>query len=77
MDHLLAPPFGMSMDPKKISLESIADGGKNTPNPHVYINLCNFNNKSCIVPLSSSDASIFAHNHDMDIHLKFQNGGAT
>lgn len=77
IDHLVAPPFGMSMDPQKISLESIGAGGKNTPYPHAYINLCNFANKSRIVPLSSSEASIFAHNHDLDIHLKFQNGGAT
>ena len=76
INHLAAPPFGMVMDPKKLSLESIQEGGKNTPYPHVYINLCNFSDKSRIVPLGN-DASILDQNHDLDLHLKFHNGGAT
>jgi hypothetical protein len=49
----MAPPFGMKMDPNKISIDDIQNGGKNSPYPHVYVNFCNYGNKSRILPISS------------------------
>ncbi len=44
-DYMMAPPFGMTMDPDKINLANIKNGGVDTPYPHVYINFCNYGNK--------------------------------
>jgi hypothetical protein len=49
----MAPPFGMKMDPSKITIDDIQNGGKNSPYPHVYVNFCNYGNKSRILPISS------------------------
>ena len=49
----MAPPFGMKMDPRKITIDDIQNGGKNYPYPHVYVNFCNYGNKSRILPISS------------------------
>ena len=75
VDHLATPPFGVRMDSKKVTLDSVKSGGKNTPYPHVYINLCNFNDKNRIVPLLN-DGSVLAQNNDLDITVNFKTGGA-
>lgn len=75
MDHLAAPPFGMTQDPKKLSLPGIENGGNDTPYPHVYINLCNFGDKSRLVPLLN-DGSLLSNNHDLDLQLTFLPAGA-
>jgi hypothetical protein len=49
---MMAPPFGMTMDPDKITLANIKNGGENTPYPHVYINFCNYGNKTRIQPIA-------------------------
>ena len=49
---MMAPPFGMPMDPDKITLANIKNGGENTPYPHVYINFCNYGNKTRIQPIA-------------------------
>jgi len=51
-DYMMAPPFGMTMDPDKINLANIKNGGADTPYPHVYINFCNYGNKSRIQPVT-------------------------
>ncbi len=40
-DYMMAPPFGMAMDPDKIITANIKNGGEGTPYPHFYINFCN------------------------------------
>jgi hypothetical protein len=49
----MAPPFELKMDPNKISIDNIQNGGKNSPFPQVYVNFCNYGNKSRILPISS------------------------
>ncbi len=51
-DYMMAPLFGMTMDPDKITLANIKNGGENTPYPHVYINFCNYGNKTRIQPIA-------------------------
>ena len=75
IDHLAAPPFGVTMDHKKVTLDVIKNGGKNTPSPHVYINLCNFGDKARLVPLLN-DGSVLAQNRDLDLNITFKTGGA-
>jgi hypothetical protein len=76
IDHLASPPFGVTMDQKRVSLYSIKSGAKNTPYPHVYLNLCNFGDKTRLVPLLN-DGSVLSQNHDLDIIVNFKTGGAT
>ena len=76
IDHLASPPFGVTMDHKRVSLNSIKSGGKNTPYPHAYINLCNFGDKTRLVPLLN-DGSVLTTNHDLDLTINFKAGGAT
>ncbi len=51
-DYMMAPLFGMTMDPDKINLANIKNGGADTPYPHVYINFYNYGNKSRIQPVT-------------------------
>ena len=77
IDHLASPPFGMTMDPKKLTLESVASGGSNTPYPHVYLNFCNYGSeKTRIIPLLN-DGSVLAQNQDLDLTVEFKAAGAT
>jgi hypothetical protein len=41
-DYMTATPFGLNMDPARITVENIKNGWSTTPYPHVYMNLCNF-----------------------------------
>jgi hypothetical protein len=75
-DYLTAPPFGMKMDPDKITVNGIHNGGMNTPYPHVFINLCNYGDKTRIVPYLN-DGSCLKDDHDLDITFTFGTGGAT
>jgi hypothetical protein len=43
-DYMMATPFGRTMDPDKINLANIKNGGADTPFPNVYINLGNYGN---------------------------------
>jgi hypothetical protein len=52
-DYLTAPPFGMKMDPNKITMANMQNGGKDSAYPHVYVNFCNYGNKSRILPIVS------------------------
>jgi hypothetical protein len=75
-DYIFAPPFGLAMDPDKITTEMVMDGSKNTVFPHVYINLCNFGDKSRLIPLGS-DPSIMLEPHDLDIEIIFKPASPT
>ena len=74
-DYLTSPPFGMTMDQNKITQENIVSGGKNTPYPHVYINFCNYGNKSRILPVVD-DGSILKNKRDLEVVLTFDEKGA-
>jgi hypothetical protein len=76
LDYLSKPPFGIKMDPDKVTLSYLADGFKNTPYPHVYLNLCNFADNSRIVPFLDKDASIVGKPGKLDIIMNFETGGA-
>lgn len=74
-DYLTAPPFGMKMDPKKILIPLIKNGCKETAYPHVFMNLCNYGDKTRIVPFLD-DGSILNKNHDLDLTFTFEDEGA-
>jgi len=76
IDHLTKPPFGMPLDPEKISLALLKSGGVNSIYPHIYINLCNFADQSRLVPVNQ-DASVLSKEANFDISVKFGTGGAT
>jgi len=73
VDYLRAPPFGVKMDPEKVTLESVGGGG--TPYPHVYVNLCNYGGKSRILP-TSDDGTVLATDKNLDITLTFDRHNA-
>jgi hypothetical protein len=50
IDYLTAAPFGLKLDPNKINLNSIKNGAKTSPFPHVFVNFCNYKDKSRLVP---------------------------
>jgi hypothetical protein len=60
---------------QKITIENIVNGGKNTPYPHVYINFCNYGNKSRILPVVD-DGSILQKKQDLEVVLTFDEKGA-
>ncbi len=49
----MAPPFGMKMDPNKITMANLQNGGKDSAYPRVYVNFCNYGNKTRILPIVS------------------------
>ena len=63
------------MDPKKITLDEIKNGAQNTPYPCAFINLCNFGDKSRIVPILS-DGGIMSKDLDLQIKFEFQENGS-
>ena len=73
VDHMIAPPFGMLQSDKELTLASVEEGAKNTPYPHVYVNLTNYGDKTRIVPLLN-DGSILSKFGDIDINLTFGTG---
>ena len=75
IDYLTAAPFGLDMDPDKITVENIENGWINTPYPHVYINFCNYGDKSRIVPYLNNGSMLKVPN-DMEINFTFDNEGA-
>jgi hypothetical protein len=74
-DYLMAPPFGMKMDPSKITIDDIQNGGKNSPYPHVYVNFCNYGNKSRILPISS-DIDM-KQERELEVKFTFNGKGST
>lgn len=74
-DYLTAAPFGLHMDPDLITLENIKNGWVTTPYPHVYINFCNYGDKSRIVP-NLNDGSMLKTEHDMELTFNFGPEGA-
>ena len=74
-DYLTSAPFDLNLDKKKIFLENLKDGWKNTAYPHVYINLTNFGDKSRIIP-TLNDGSVLQKSADLELLFNFETGGA-
>lgn len=75
-DYFDAPPFGMKIDKKKITLASIKDGSTKTPYPHVFMNFCNQGDKTRLIPFLE-DSNVLKENLDLDLDITFGTGGAT
>ena len=75
VDYLTAAPFGLEMDPNKVTLADIDDGWSSTAYPHVFINLCNYGDKSRIVPYLNT-GSMLKFENDCEITLEFGGTGA-
>lgn len=69
-DHLATPPFGVRQDSDKIDAESIEDGGKNTPFPHVYLSLINGPERQRLVP-ALDDGGCINKKADLEVDFKF------
>ncbi len=65
----------MNMDKDKINLNMIKDGFKNTPYPHVYINLTLPGDSSRLIPFLA-EGNILQKNADLDLTFTFETGGA-
>jgi hypothetical protein len=76
VDYYSKPPFGIKVDPAKMTLDYLSNGFNDTPYPHVYLNLCNFADNSRIVPFLAKDATIVGKRNKLDIILSFDTGGA-
>ena len=74
-DYLSSPPFDLNMDKSKITLKTVKDGFKNTPFPHVYINLTIPGDTSRLIPFLS-EGNILQKNADLDLTFTFETGGA-
>jgi hypothetical protein len=71
----MAPLFGMTMDPDKITLANIKNVGAGTPYPHVCINFCNYEDKTRIQPIAYSMNP--KDKRELEVNLIFGPGGAT
>jgi hypothetical protein len=70
-DMLMSAPFGLKVDPDKITLETVHDGFESGPFPMVYVNLTNFGDKySRVIPFLN-DGSCLNKNNDLSITMNF------
>jgi hypothetical protein len=76
VDYYSKPPFGIKVDPEKMTMQYLENGFNETPYPHIYLNLCNFADNSRILPFVAQDASILAKPNNLDIIMNFDTGGA-
>ena len=75
-DMLMSAPFGLKVDPEKITLETVHDGFESGPYPMVYVNLTNFGDKySRVIPFLN-DGSCLNKNNDLSITMSFTSGGS-
>lgn len=69
-DHLAVPPFGVKLDPNKLTLEEIAEGAKNSCYPHLYVPLTTGIGRNRLIP-AQDDGSCTTKKADLDIDIKF------
>jgi hypothetical protein len=74
-DYLSSAPFNLNMDKSLITLENIKDGFKNTPFPHIFINLTIPGDTSRLIPFLS-EGNILQKNADLDLTFTFEVNGA-
>lgn len=76
MDHLAVPIFGVSVDPSKVVLDELANGGTNSAYPHVYIPLVNYGAEANRIIPSLDDGSCLTKRCDLEIGLNFVMAGS-
>ena len=69
-DHLAVPPFGIRQDPSKLTHPVIAEGGKISPYPHIYLSLVTGSDRQRLIP-ALDDGSCVTKKADLDINFKF------
>ena len=71
-DLKTVPPFGTRWEEKKITLEIVKDGFKDSAYPMAWINLLNTFDKSRVVPYDLTDGKLYEKPNQLDfnIHLK-------
>jgi hypothetical protein len=75
-DMLMSAPFGLKVDPEKITLATVKDGFESGPYPMVYVNLRNFGDKSSRVIPFLNDGSCLNKNNDLNITMSFTTDGS-
>lgn len=75
-DMLMAAPFGLKVDPDKITLADVHNGFESGPYPMVYVNLRNFGDKSSRVIPFLNDGSCLNKNNDLNITMNFNTDGS-
>ena len=82
-DFRYRPPFGLSIDKDKINLATVADGGKNTPYPHIYLSFCTDKDKSRLIPMYEKTTDVLKKNsatnqyNNLEMTFTFNATGAT
>jgi hypothetical protein len=76
LDHQDFPPFGVTQNPKMLTLNKIQMGGTNSQYPHVYLNLCPTTPQSRLVPIGDNGSCI-TKTGNLDLTIKFDTNGAT
>jgi len=75
-DMLMSAPFGLKVDPDKITMETIHNGFDSGPYPMVYVNLKNFGDKySRVIPFLN-DGSCLNKDNDLNITMNFSTEGS-
>lgn len=69
-DHLANPPFGIRQDPKGLTYDTISEGCKNTPYPHVYLSLVTGPDRQRLIP-ALDDGSCIRQKADLELDIKF------
>jgi len=75
LDHLVNPPFGIRQDPKKVTVDYVANGSLNTAFPHLHIPLVVGPERQRLVP-ASDDGSCINKKADLDLDFKFTEDNA-
>jgi hypothetical protein len=73
-DYMTALLFGMTIDADKITLANIKNGGAGTPYPHVYVNFCNYRDKTRIQPVTYSMNT--KDKSELEVNPIFGSGGS-
>jgi len=75
-DHLVNPPFGIRQDARKLTLNVIAEGGKKSPFPHVYLSLVTGPDRQRLIP-ATDDGSLVMQKADLELDFKFTEDNST
>jgi len=75
IEYQVDPPFELKMDPKRVNLDQIVNGAVQSPFPHVWIKLTNFQNKTRIAPVQD-DGQKQGERKDLTVKFSFGNGGS-
>ena len=76
LDHMENPPFGLWQDAQQTNYETVANCGKYTIFPHIFLNLGISGKGTRLIPIGDDGAIINSHS-DLELTLKFGQGGST